>query len=236
MPLKTNRNCMSDRIRDALVAQILEGKLQPGDRLVELELAKQFDTSQTPIREALRELETMRLVESEPYRGTHVRSISDREMLEAYTVRGALEQLAGELAASHFRGNAASLRAAVEALMKAAEAGDISGYCRFNMEFHRSIVEGAQNELLMQAWQALAFEARVRIHLTRVHTPDLVDRASEHLPIVVALENGDGKLAGELLRAHAHSCQQRWSNRHKTQASEDSATPETKLVQAGVLS
>ncbi len=64
--MDTTRNCMSDRIRRTLTDRILSGDLAPGVRLLEKELAKEFDTSQTPVREALRELETMRLVDSAP--------------------------------------------------------------------------------------------------------------------------------------------------------------------------
>lgn len=196
------------------MSQILDGDLKPGHRLIELELARQFDTSQTPIREALRELETLKLVESEPYRGTRVRAISDQEMQEAYTVRGVLEQLAGELAAPYLTNNSSQLRTSLEALVSAAKAGDASGYCKYNMEFHRGVVEASHNELLIQTWNSLAFEARVRIHLKHAHTPDLVNRALEHAPILEALDQGDGKKAGKLLREHAESCRQRWQNRH----------------------
>ncbi|MES2788292.1 MAG: GntR family transcriptional regulator, partial [Planctomycetota bacterium] len=132
---------MSDRIREELTSRILDGSLKPGDRLVELDLAREFDTSQTPVREALRELETSRLVESFPYRGTRVRAISDREMLEAYSVRGVLEQFAAELAAPFFHHNTVELRASAEAVHQAARDGDVEGYGRHNTNFHRLIVE-----------------------------------------------------------------------------------------------
>ena len=122
-----SRHCMSDRIRETLAQRIYDGELAPGDRLIELDIAREFDTSQTPVREALRELETLRLVESVPYRGTRVRGISDREMTEAYTVRGALEQLAGELAAAHLKNDPnaiASIRVSLEGIHAAARAGD----------------------------------------------------------------------------------------------------------------
>lgn len=236
MSEKTDRNCMSDRVRDSLMSQILEGELKPGHRLIELELARQFDTSQTPIREALRELETLKLVESEPYRGTRVRAISDQEMLEAYTVRGVLEQLAGELAAPYLNRNSAALRTSVESLVSAAKDGDIAGYSYYNMEFHRGIVEASRNELLFQTWSTLAFEARVRIHLKHAHTPDLVNRALEHMPILEALDRGDGKSAGLLLRAHAESCRQRWQNRHAEVHDDKSSKSEGNIVHATVLS
>ena len=93
------RDCMSDRIRRVLAERIIGGALAPGERLVEMRIAEEFRTSQAPVREALRELETLRLVESEPYRGTRVREVGEREMAEAYAVRAVLEQAAAEAAA-----------------------------------------------------------------------------------------------------------------------------------------
>lgn len=214
------RNCMSDRIRDRLAQRIYDGELKAGDRLLELEIAREFDTSQTPVREALRELETMKLVESIPYRGTRVRGISDREMTEAYTVRGVLEQLAGELAAPHLQNNVASLRVSLEGIHLSARTGDLDGYSRHNVDFHRQIVVASDNQLLIQAWEALGFEARVHVHLKQHGEPRLVERAGEHDPIVEALEAGDGATAGRLLRAHAELCKQRWNERTRPTAGE----------------
>jgi DNA-binding GntR family transcriptional regulator len=143
---------VSDQIRDALEERIVSGVLAPGERLIELNLAKEFATSQAPVREAIKKLESRRLVESIPYRGAHVREISGREMEEAYDVRGALEQLAGELAAATFRGNVAELHAIIADLTAAATAGDAEGYSKHNFAFHRAIVGGAANETLLNAW------------------------------------------------------------------------------------
>lgn len=232
--MKNNRDCMSDRIREELTSRILDGSLKPGDRLVELDLAREFDTSQTPVREALRELETSRLVESVPYRGTRVRAIGDREMLEAYSVRGVLEQFAAELAAPNFHHNTVDLRACSEAVHQAARVGDYEAYGRHNTDFHRLIVERSDNELLIQSWLGLAFDTRVRIHLARVTQLDLPDRAREHDPIVDALEVGDGVSAGRLLREHSESCKARWMSRHRDPVAVGTDSPAT--VQAVVLS
>lgn len=207
------RSCVSDQIREALEYRIITGALAPGDRLLELNIAKEFDTSQTPVREALKELESRRLVEAIPYRGTYVREISDREMEEAYEVRGALEQLAGELAAPKLVGNVAALRATTQRLIAAAMAQDAEAYSRLNVDFHREIVLATNNHTLVSAWDALGFEMRVRIHLARHHNPELVARAEEHIPIIDALERGDGQTAGRLLREHALACKLRWLNR-----------------------
>lgn len=208
-----DRLCMSDRIRVSLETRIFDGTLKAGDRLVELEIAREFDTSQTPVREALRELESLRLVESVPYRGTRVREISNREMVEAYTVRGVLEQLAAELAAPRLKGNVATIRESLAKIHKAARDGDIEGYARHNLDFHRAIVVASDNEVLIQSWDRLSFEARVRLHLRRHQDTNLVERAREHDGPVDALEAGDGITAGVLLREHAESCKQRWCDR-----------------------
>ncbi len=208
-----HRHCMSDRIRDAIADQIYTGTLKPGDRLVELDLARQFDSSQTPVREALRELESLRLVESQPYRGTRVRAVSSREMAEAYAVRGVLEQFAAELAASGLRHDPQPLRSAVEALKAAAMAGDGPTYAAHNYAFHRAIMEAAGNQVLLQSWQSLAFETRMRLSVARSSATDIVERIEIHAEILQAFEQGDGALAGRLLRAHSESIGALWQRR-----------------------
>jgi DNA-binding GntR family transcriptional regulator len=195
---------MSDRIRRSLEDRIYSGELKPGQRLLEKSLAEEFDTSQTPVREALRELETMRLVESAPYRGTRVRAVSDRETVEAYTVRAVLEQLAAELAAPRLKGHAKRLREALAAIHAAATSGDREAYAQANLKFHREVVVASGNRMLLQVWDSLGFETRIRAMVDRV-PHDLVPIAERHDPIVDALEQGDGLLAGKLLRAHAES-------------------------------
>jgi DNA-binding GntR family transcriptional regulator len=207
------RLSMSDRIRAALEQRIFDGTLQPGDRLIELNLAKEFNASQTPVREALRALENQKLIETAPYRGTYVRGISDREMQEAYFVRGALEQLAAELAAPKLKNNVAVLRAILADLYRAAHQGDPAGYSQHNLAFHLEIVKASGNQMLVEAWQALNFETRVRVLLSRHPKPDFVERAREHDPIVDALEKGNGPQAGILLKDHGLACLERWLSR-----------------------
>src|SRR3954447_2784145 len=118
--MKVQRNCMREQIRRVLVQRILDGYYKPGDRLVELQIARELKTSQGPVREALRELEALRLVESETYRGTRVRALSEHEMEEAGRVRGVLEQSAADWAAVVLKRNVALLRAELEAIRKCA--------------------------------------------------------------------------------------------------------------------
>jgi DNA-binding GntR family transcriptional regulator len=200
--MEIRRDCMRAQIRRVLLKRILDGTYRPGDRLKELQIAREFQTSQGPVREALRELETLRLVESETYRGTRVRAISPEEMREAAEVRGMLEQAAAAKAAERLKGNAAPLRAELDALRTAAAAGDLDGYARRNMAFHRRIVEASGNAVMLRVWDSLMLEVRTRIGLNQLDL-DLPAVAETHVPIVEALEQGEGVRAGLLLREHA---------------------------------
>lgn len=203
-----DRDCLSDQIRKALAERIISGALQPGERLVELKIAREFGASQTPVREALRELESLRLIESEPYRGTRVREVGAAEMGEAYAVRGVLERMAAEGAASALKGNVAGLRRSLAGLRKAARAGDREGYARHDLDLHRAIVVASGNRTLLHVWESLAFETRTRLVLAR-GTHDLVTLADWHVAVVDALEAGDGETAGRLLKEHADSFAER---------------------------
>src|SRR5277367_5010048 len=92
------RESMAERVKQDLLRRIMNGELQPGARLVELQLARELNTSQGPVREALRELEGLDLVVTEPYKGSRVREVTLLDIREAYKVRSALEELAAQLA------------------------------------------------------------------------------------------------------------------------------------------
>jgi DNA-binding GntR family transcriptional regulator len=196
------RDSMRDQIRRVLVQRILEGYYKPGDRLVELQIARELKTSQGPVREALRELEALRLVESETYRGTRVRSLSEREMEDAGRVRGVLEEAAAVWGAATLKQNVAALTAELAAIRTAAAAGDLDAYSQHNMTFHRLVVEASDNQVLLRVWDSLMLEVRTRIGLTQLDI-DMAFAAETHVPIVEALSRGDGATAGRLLREHA---------------------------------
>src|SRR5262245_20210625 len=97
-PGPVTRLTLAQQVRDLLVVDIVSGALVPGERLVETRLAARFGVSQAPVREALRELEAMRMVETRPRRGTFVRHFVQQTLRESYVVRAALEETATRLA------------------------------------------------------------------------------------------------------------------------------------------
>lgn len=201
LPDSIRRDSMADRVKEVLFRRILSGELAPGARLVELQIAREMNTSQGPVREALRELEALELVVTEPYKGSRVRQVSDRDTLEAYQTRGALEQLSGQLAAVYLKGRTAALKKEAEAIRVAARRNHAEDYAIHDMNFHRMIVEESRNRILLRTWDSLSFEIRIRLWLAQGRV-DLNAAEADHWPIIDALEVGDGEKAGRLLRQH----------------------------------
>jgi DNA-binding GntR family transcriptional regulator len=195
------RDSMAERVKQILLQRIMSGELLPGARLVELRIAQELNTSQGPVREAICELEGLDLVVTEPYKGSYVREVTAQDTREAYMVRATLENLAGQLAASHFKGSTAALTKTAKAILEAARKKDSAAYTRHDIKFHRLIVEGASNRILLRTWESLAFEVRLQLWLSRGET-DLMAVQEAHWNIISALEQGDGKQAGELLSKH----------------------------------
>ena len=154
------RTVMREQIKELIIQRILEGTYKPGDRVVELQLVHELGVSQAPVREALRDLEAMRFIETEPYRGARVREVSHEELAESYPVRAALEELAGQLATPHADEEMLDLlEAEMSNMLHAAEEHDQHGLLVHDARFHEIIVEAADNAVLLDSWSGLRIEA-----------------------------------------------------------------------------
>ena len=94
----------ADRVFEALQDAIVRGELPPGARVGETDLAERFGTSRGPLREALRRLESRRLVERTPHVGVRIAALDHGDLIELYYLREALEGMAARLAACHMNG------------------------------------------------------------------------------------------------------------------------------------
>jgi DNA-binding GntR family transcriptional regulator len=195
------RAVFREQIKDVLMQRIVDGEYEPGERIVELRIAEEFGVSQAPVREALRELESLRLVESEPFRGARVRAVHADEIAESYPVRAALEELAAKLAAERLAGAAAPLQAGIDAMRAAAVDGDLRAFVRHDVAFHRVFVEASANLTLVEVWQSLHVDLRTRFTLIQ-RLEDLAEVAESHVPIMRALDAGDAERAGRVVREH----------------------------------
>ncbi|WP_273845585.1 GntR family transcriptional regulator [Rubrobacter calidifluminis] len=199
--MKLNRTVLREQIKEELIARLLSGEYAPGERLVETQLAREFGTSQAPVREALRELELLRFVESEPFRGARVREVTLEELLEIYPVRAAMEELAARLAAARLGGAIGAFEKEFEAMKEAAGAGDLHELVRHDVSFHRLIVESSGNRTLKEVWDSLRIGARTIITVVKTDI-DLHELAEMHRPLLDALEEKDPEKAGAALRWH----------------------------------
>src|SRR3954471_22324821 len=202
--MAVTRSVLRDQIRDALVARILDGTYAPGERIVEIRVAQEFGVSQAPVREALRELELLRLVVSEPFRGARVREVTAQELAEIYPVRAALEEVAARGAVAGFDGDVSSLGVELEGMRRAASTGDIHAFVDHDVAFHRRIVEASGNGTLLELWSSLHFDLRTTITLIK-RAADLGEVAEAHVPVIDALRGGEPEHAASVLRAHIES-------------------------------
>jgi DNA-binding GntR family transcriptional regulator len=200
-PADISRESIAARVRQVLMERINDGTYPPGTRLIEMQIARQLNISQAPVREALCALEAACVVDTQPYRGTRVRRVSEREGREARQVRAVLEELAAQLGAASLRDRLRELRIEADATLAAAKRGDLVRYLHHNVRFHQMIVEAADNAVLRQTWESLSFTVGARLRSART-SGDMIAVAREHRLIVEAVARGDGKAAGRLLRRH----------------------------------
>jgi DNA-binding GntR family transcriptional regulator len=200
-PSQVTRLTLAQQVRDMLVVGIVSGELQPGERLVETRIAARYGTSQAPVREALRELEAMRMVETRPRRGTFVRHFVQQTLRESYVVRAALEETATRLAMLSGTMPVAALRDEVKAMRAAARAADDDAAAKASVAFHRLIIEAAHNELLRLSWEALQIEARTAVTMVAAEVK-LKDIVRDHAGLLRSIEAGDLETACRHARDH----------------------------------
>ncbi|MFJ6453955.1 GntR family transcriptional regulator [Paenarthrobacter sp. NPDC091669] len=205
MPVSTafENESLSEKVKRTIMDRVLDGTYPPGMRLVELQLAKEFGVSQAPVREALRELSSTRLVENLPRRGTFVRTASQNDLAEVYFVRVALEGTAAAAAYPALHADPAPLRDALAGMREAAATNDAHGIAKYSTDFHRAVIAATGNRLMMEIWDSLHVEARTMATVIRGHV-DLKAAAEAHVPILDAYENGTPELCTELVIEHQH--------------------------------
>ncbi len=192
------RTVLREEVKNVLLERILSGHYAPGERLVEIRIAQELGVSQAPVREALRDLEFVRLVESVPFRGARVREVSDAELAEVYPIRGALEEIAAREAAKRMDGDVAALEAELTAM---AAAKDLREQVEHDVRFHQLIVEGSANSRLIEIWKSLQVDTRTAITAVRTRL-SAREIAEMHRPIVEALRRRDARAAGRTIRSH----------------------------------
>lgn len=201
LPLRPTRasgraSTRAEDLRDMLERMIVSGEMSPGDRLDETELAKRFDVSRTPIREAIKALIGTGLVEVKGRQGATVATLSIPMLIEMFDLMSALEGLCAHLAARRAtRDEKAAMRDVHARLIAAYEANDPDAFYRINGEFHDLLYASAHTHFL--AGQTIALRLRLAPYRRKVtYQPGRMrDTLKEHEAIIEAIEQGEPERA-----------------------------------------
>ena len=192
------RDVVFNTLRDA----ILKGELEPGERLMEIQLAERLGVSRTPIREAIRKLELEGLVLMIPRKGAEVAKISEKSLRDVLEVRRSLEELAAELACQRMDAEALKdLEDAQKAFIQAVESGETMAMAEADEHFHDVIYMGTGNTRLVQILNNLR-EQMYRYRVEYLKNPDVHEQLiQEHEEIVYHIKRR------EKVEATAVTCQ-----------------------------
>jgi DNA-binding GntR family transcriptional regulator len=206
-----NGKSLTEYARCEIERMILSGEIAAGERLHEQTLAAQLGTSRGPVREAIRALESDRLLSGSANQGAFVRHVTAEEAAEIYDVRSVLfglacYRLAGRLEADQVSG----LEALVRDMAEAAETGDAAHYYELNLAFHDDILRFCGHRRTQQIYRSLLKELHLLRRCALMSSAPMRQSNEEHAGIVSALVAGDAERARRLAEDHAQGGKRRW--------------------------
>lgn len=190
-------------------ARIIDGTYGPDMRLTELQIASEFDTSRTPVREAMRLLAADGLVIFKPNSGTLVRSWTPQQIRQIFELRVLIESEVARLAALHIT---AAQVDELRALQDDMEAGGVdvadanaTRMAPLNRRFHRAIAESCQNDRLVASLSS-AIEMPIVQRTFRTYSPAQLQRSfNHHRELIDAFSHGDAAWAESVMSCHIHA-------------------------------
>lgn len=203
--IKNSRKTTSVRdIVETLEKEIVQGYLKPNERMVETEISKRFSVSRTPIREAMRILESNGYITFAPHRGWKVKEVSIDEVKEAYVVRAHLASLSTELGCQNLNDKDLNLLEKIVKDMKlAVRSANVAEYFTLNIKFHDIIETAGGNGTLSRIMESLdKMTYRYRFLSLSLHGR-LTQSLEEHAKIMEALKKKDHEAAAQIAKESA---------------------------------
>lgn len=194
---------LRDVVFNTLRQAILKGELVPGQRLMEIQLAKQLGVSRTPVREAIRKLELEGLVVTIPRKGAEVAEITEKDLKDVIEVRCALEELAVALACERIsNAQIVQLKEALKNFEKLMKTGDITALAESDEKFHDIIFSATKNQRLIQLINNLREQVyRYRLeYLKDENEHNLL--IQEHELIIENLQKRNAAAAKDVIHKH----------------------------------
>lgn len=223
------RSVLADQVKEWLLEAILSGSYPPDSRIVETAVAKELGTSQAPVREALRGLEALGIVDIAPFRGARVRRLEPAELLEAYVVRSTIEVLGARLAMARITDeDIAGLEAIGERMRSAAEADDGRTLAIVDASLHERLMQLAGNRTLLRVWRSLEPLSRTYITLAGPGS-DPKWTAALHDPVLDAIRARDTEGVVRAIETHFEEVRDRLAGHisEVVEQQESGITPET---------
>ena len=188
-----------DRLREAIV----NGRFQPSERLIEVEVARELGVGRSAVRTALARLEHEGLVEHERHRGARVRLVGAQEAVEILETRAVLEGLAARYAAENATpDDVRALRAILGEMRRRLDAGDLLGASDENAVLHGRILEISGHATAARLIATLKSQL-VRFQYRTIMLPGRSEHSfGEHRAIIGAIEAGDPDAAERAMRVH----------------------------------
>jgi DNA-binding GntR family transcriptional regulator len=207
---KVNRMTLREQALERLRDGILDGTIPSGERLTEISISEQLGVGRGTVREALRSLEEAGLLQEADRGGMRVRQLSEREVVELYEVRRALEELAVVSLLAH---DDVDDRIAKLADSLPETDGRYSAVERLNADlgFHETLCELAGNSILLWTWRQLKDLIRVLILSDSSGGNQHMMTRAWHEPIVDALRTKDAEKAIDTMRTHMEAASERWA-------------------------
>ncbi len=208
-----NYKPLREMVFESLREAIIQGRLKPGERLMEIQLADEMGVSRTPIREAIRKLELEGFVVMVPRKGAYVAGISVKDIVDVFEVRAALEALAAGLAAERITPDELEeLERSLVVISEVSSKEDIDAIVETDTSFHELIYRASRNERLFQIVIHLKEQIQ-RFRTTSLSQPGRSkDALEEHRKMVEAISDRNIELAQALAREHIENAEQSMLN------------------------
>lgn len=203
---QSNSQSRSEGAYEILIAEIQQGRLKPGTRIREVELAERFGISRTPIRDAILKLESDGLLVHEPRKGAVIKTLGHREVVELYEMREVLEGTAALHAAQHASDVEIAELEELNILMRDA-AADPQRVSDINRQFHSVLYYCAHNRYLIDALKNLSNSIALLGGTTLQAEARTLSAYAEHSKIVDKIKLRDGQAAQEAAREHIRASQ-----------------------------
>ncbi|MCG8402432.1 MAG: GntR family transcriptional regulator [Firmicutes bacterium] len=210
VPIKLdNYKPLREIVFESLREAIIQGRLKPGERLMEIQLAEEMGVSRTPVREAIRKLELEGFVVMLPRKGAYVASFSVKDIVDIFEVRAALEGLAAGLAAERATPEELEeMERAVLQIYEVSNGQNLGVLVEKDTNFHELIYKSSRNQRLVQIVTHLKEQIQ-RFRTTSLAVPGRGKHTvEEHKSIIEAISERNIELAASLAREHIENAEQ----------------------------